>query len=140
METPLLREQQIPPTKEVLKKILGNSYLIFEDLMKIIVENKYGLVPEWNFYKDGKAWLCKVCYKKKTVFWLSVWDKYFKTTFYFTDKNRSGVADLDIDIKLKESYTHSKSTGKFFPLTIHISRKEQIKDVLKIIEYKKSLK
>lgn len=140
METYLLREQQIYPTKEVLENVLGDSYLVFEELIKIITDAKYGLVPQWNYYKDGKAWLCKVCYKKKTIFWLSVWDKFFKTTFYFIEKTSSGIADLDIEENLKESFRNSKSFGKFMPLTINMNRKDQINDLLKIVEYKKSLK
>jgi len=140
METYLLREQQIYPTKEVLENVLGDSYLVFEELIEIITDAKYGLVPQWNYYKDGKAWLCKVCYKKKTIFWLSVWDKFFKTTFYFTEKTSSGIADLDIEENLKQSFSRSKSFGKFIPLTINMNRKDQIMDLLKIMEYKKSLK
>jgi hypothetical protein len=140
METYLLREQQIYPTKEVLENVLGDSYLVFEELIEIITDAKYGLVPQWNYYKDGKAWLCKVCYKKKTIFWLSVWDKFFKTTFYFIEKTSSGIADLDIEENLKESFRSSKSFGKFMPLTINMNRKDQINDLLKIVEYKKSLK
>jgi hypothetical protein len=136
----LLRDQEIFPAKEVLKKSLGDSYSVFEELIEIIAGAEYGLVPGWNYYKDGKAWLCKVCYKKKTIFWLSVWDRFFKTTFYFTEKNCSGIADLDIEENLKESFRSSKSFGKFMPLTINLNRKEQIKEVLKIIEYKMSLK
>ncbi len=140
METRLLREQDVPPTKEVLANALGNSYPAFEALMEIITNPQYGLVPEWNYYKDGKAWLCKVCYKKKTVFWLSVWTDFFKTTFYFTEKNCSGVIVLDIEEKIKEDFERNKSIGKLIPLTLNIDRKEQIQDLLKIIEYKKSLK
>src|SRR4030042_6572597 len=140
METYLLREQQIYPTKEVLENVLGDCYLIFEELIEIITDANHGLVPQWNYYKDGKAWLCKVCYKKKTIFWLSVWDKFFKTTFYFTEKTSSGIANLDIEENLKESFRSSKSFGKFMPLTINMNRKNQINDLLKIVEYKKSLK
>ena len=140
METYLLREQQIYPTKEVLENVLGDCYLVFEELIEIITDANHGLVPQWNYYKDGKAWLCKVCYKKKTIFWLSVWDKFFRTTFYFTEKTSSGIANLDIEENLKESLKSSKSFGKFMPLTINLKRKEQLKDVLNIIEYKKSLK
>ena len=136
----MLRDQQIFPTSEVLGKILADSYPVYEELTGIITDAKYGLVPEWNYYKDGKAWLCKVCYKRKTIFWLSVWDKFFKTTFYFTEKYCSGVSDLDINSDLRGSFNRNKSFGKFHPLTIDFTKKEQITDLLKIIEYKKSLK
>lgn len=140
METQLLREQHISPTKEVLKNALGDSYLVYEALIEIITDSKYGLVTVWNYYKDGKAWLCKVSYKKKTVFWLSIWDKFFKIGFYFTEKNNLGVTELEIEEKIKEDFSSSKSIGKLIPLVININKEEQINDVLKIIEYKKSLK
>lgn len=140
METPLLKDQQIFPVKEVLEGTLGNSYPVYEELMYLITNTKYGLVPEWNYYKDGKAWLCKVCYKTKTVFWLSVWDGFFKTGFYFTEKTGPGIAGLDIDENLKESFISSKPIGKLIPLALSMRKKEQLKDLLTIIEYKKSLK
>lgn len=140
METQLLREQGVLPEKEVLESALTGSYPVFEELMDIITGTEYGLVPEWNYYKDGKAWLCKVCYKKKTVFWLSVWDGYFKTGFYFTEKNGMGITGLDIEESLKEGFSRSKPIGKLIPLTVNVNKKEQIKNILGIIEYKKSLK
>jgi hypothetical protein len=140
MEKPLLRDPVIPPSKDVLENILGDSYAAFEELIKIITESPYALDPQWNYYKDGKAWLCKVCYKKKTVFWLSVWDQYFKTGFFFTDKTKSGIEDLDIDKEIIEDFKTRKPNGKFLPLAITMKSKDQIQDVLRVIEYKKSLK
>lgn len=140
METLLLREQHVSPTKEVIKNALGDSYLVYEKLIEIITDTNYGLVTIWNYYKDGKAWLCKVCYKKKTIFWLSVWDKFFKTAFYFTEKHRLGIAELDIEEKIKEDFSRKKTIGKLIPLVINMEREEQIKDVIKVIEYKMKLK
>jgi hypothetical protein len=140
METQLLREQNISPTGKVLEKALGESYPAFIELMEIIKGNKFGLVPEWKYYNDGKAWLCKVSYKKKTVFWLSVWEKFFKTGFYFTEKNCNGIFTLDIEDKIKKDFKQRKPIGKLLPLAISVTGKEQIEYLLKIIEYKKGLK
>jgi hypothetical protein len=95
-------------------------------------------LPEWNYYKDGKAWLCKVLYKKKTVFWLSIWEKYFKLAFYFTEKTGKEINELDIDVSIKEDFKQAKPIGRLLPLVIEMRKKEQLKDVLKIIEYKKN--
>lgn len=140
METQLLRDQHIFPSAEVLKSALKDSYEVYEELIQTITNTQYGLNIEWNYYKDGKAWLCKVQHKKKTIFWLSVWDQFFKTGFYFTKKNCPGVVALDIKKSLKEKLNNSKSIGKLIPLTIDLNKKAQLKDVLTIIEYKKSLK
>lgn len=77
IKTQLLSEQNVLPKKEVLKNVLGESYLVFSELMGIITDNQFRLVKKCGHYKEGKYWLCKVCYKKKTVFWLSVLDNFF---------------------------------------------------------------
>lgn len=140
MEGPLLKDEHVYPTSEVLKNVLSISFEAYQELMETIVKPPYALDPVWNYYKDGKAWLCKVIFKKKTIFWLSVWDGFFKVTFYFTEKTYSGIADLDIGEKLKQSLKSSKQIGKLIPLTLDIKSKEQIKDLLLFVEYKKGLK
>jgi hypothetical protein len=49
METLLLREQNQFPTNEVLKNVLGESYLIYEEMIQIITDKEYGLEPQWNY-------------------------------------------------------------------------------------------
>ncbi len=140
METTVLNNQDVFPTEEVLKNALGKTYSVLFELMDILTKPDYGLIPQWNYYKDGKAWLCKVSHKKKTVFWLSVWDKYFKIGFYFTEKNSPGISDLDIEKKIKEDFINGNPIGKLIPLEIDVNDKNQIGDVLKIIEYKMKIK
>ena len=140
-ETMLLRDQDVVPTKDVLKEVLGNSlYTTYEELDKTITSDDFGLNSSWNYYKDGKAWLCKVVSGKKTIFWLSAWDGFIKTGFYFTEKTRIGVLDLPINSKLKHDFEKVGNTGKLFPLILDIDSREQLKDLKEIIRYKKSLK
>ena len=140
METIQLKNPEILPTSEVLAEVLGDSFAVFDELMKTITDPNFGLVVDWHYYNDGKAWLCKVVFKKKTVLWLSAWDGYFKTTFYFTEKNSATIFELDIDDSIKKEFNAQKPIGKLLPLTIEMKEKEQLKDLLKIIEYKKGLK
>lgn len=107
-----------------------------EQLTKTIAGPDFGLLMEWRFYNDGKAWLCKVSRKKKTVFWLSVWDGFFKTSFYLTGKHASGVAELEIEPQLKAEFFDRKPVGKLIPLVIRVFKKDQVKDVIRVIEYK----
>lgn len=53
---------------------------------------------------DGKAWLCKVVFKKKTGFWLSVWDGFFKAGFYFVERHCPGIHELEIDDSIINSH------------------------------------
>jgi len=140
-ENLLLRDSGIHPTNEVLENALGKDiFLVYEELIEIITNAEFELKPEWNFYKDGNAWLCKVTYKKKTVFWLSIWEQYIKTGFYFTENTRSGIFSLQINEKIMQDFEETKTVGKLFPLILNIDTKSQLEDLKEIIKYKKSLK
>ena len=138
MEAQLLRDKNVLPGDDVLEVALGDSFAAFQALMGAVAE--HGLTVEWRYYSDGSAWLCKVCFKKKTIFWLSVWDTFFKVSFFFTEKNCAGIASLGIDESIKAEFGQSKPIGRLIPLVISVSRKEQISDVVALVEYKKRLK
>ena len=139
MEKQLLREQEICPSEEVLKNALGSNYSAFEIFRETITE-PFGLTLEWNYYKDGKSWLSKICNKKKTIFWLSVWDTFFQIGFFFTEKHLEGIAALDIAEKIKEDFLKTKSVGKFLPMIFRINSEDQLADLFKVVEFKKMFK
>lgn len=137
MEQLLLRDPNILPDENVLKSILGNSFEVYIMLFNRIAEA--GLIPQWNYYKDGKAWLCKVQYKKKTVFWFSVWDLYFKVGFYFTEKIFPAFQELNIDSSIKDQLAGAKPFGKLYPLTFTVNDDSLLDDIYKVIDFKKKL-
>ncbi len=140
-EIQLLRDAGITPTMDVLENITGKEiFSIYKKLYTTITSPEFDLNLEWKYYNDGKAWLCKVSYRKKTVFWLSVWDTGIKTSFYFTEKTRQGVLELTISDEIKERFTKATSIGKLIPLSITILNEAHLSDLRKIIDYKKRLK
>ena len=140
----LLKDENIFPDDNVLKQELGKNYEIYNEFFQTIKNENFNLVPEWRYYNDGKSWLCKVTFKKKTIIWFSIWENFFKLTFYFSEKTYSGIFNLEIDKKIKDNFVKSKKIGKLIPLTIDINlnakdleNKNLINDIFKIIEYKK---
>ena len=138
MEKQLLIEREIFPSEEVLKAVLGNVYSVYEALETQLTQD--GITFVWHYYKDSKSWLCKVANKKKTVFWLSVWEGFFKATFYFTEKHLEGIAELNISEQIKEDFCRMKPVGKLLPMLISVDRQEQLADLLKIVQFKKETK
>ena len=137
METQLLRESEIFPSKEVLKHALGKVYDVLEALETTLTQDEFALTFDWHYYKDSKGWLCKVSHKKKTIFWLSVWDGFFKTSFFFLERHLEGIAALQTN---ENSFTLEKEWGKMIPLIFNINDKKQLSDLLKVIEFKKKAK
>ena len=136
MEIQLLKDPDILPTKEVLEKVLGKKYSVFREFMNTAESEEFKLKPEWRYYNDGKAWLCKITFRKKTVVWLSVWSDCFKLGFYFTEKSGGRIPGLKIDDSIKEFYLNHKPIGKLKPIVVEVRMKPQLVDINILIKYK----
>ena len=75
-----LTDESVYPDENVLKRVLGRSYGAYTDLLNLYEDR--GLSLEWRYYKDGKAWLCKVQHKKKVIVWMSAWKGYVQAAIY----------------------------------------------------------
>ena len=140
-EKMLLKDQDIFPSKEVLKNALGDDvYGILDSFIEVITNDEYGLTIEWRYYNDGKAWLGKIQNKKKTVLWLSIWEGSFKTSFYFTEKHLEAIAALEIAETIKNDFALAMPSGRLIPMIIDVNGKEQLADLLTVVRFKKSLK
>jgi len=136
----LLLDEKIEPSDEVLASLLSEVYPVYADFISIIVGDGLGLDPQWRYYKDGHAWLCKIVYKKKTISWLSIWDSFFKVTIYFSKKNIQEIDKLPINKELIKDFHETVSTKKYPYFSLDISRIEQLKDLLTIMDYKRNSK
>ncbi len=65
-----LADESVYPDEQVLRDVLGDSYESYYQLLELYDRNQ--MHHEWRYYKDGKAWLCKVQKKKRTSDWLMV--------------------------------------------------------------------
>ena len=135
-EKPALTNPDMPPSPMSLKAVLEDSYEPYRKIMHDVCNAPFNLKEEWKYYLDGKAWLCKVTNKKKTVFWLAAYKGFFKMSFYFTIKNADDIAALSISKKIKEMFTAGKPIGKLIPLTITVKDEKYSRDILKLVQYK----
>lgn len=136
MDRPLLNEPNVYPGDAVLKEVLGPAIKTWNTMQKLLSEKFPSVTLGWKYYHDGKAWLCKAQHKKKTVCWISVWDRFFKTTFYFTEKNGPEIARLDIGAALKKRFREYRGKGKLKALTIEMKAIKDLKHFGRIADYK----
>jgi len=145
----LLRNQDIYPSSDAIEKALGNSNKAY---IKFVNElSNHDIHLEWSYYNDGKAWLAKGLFKwtgirggknEKTVFWLSIWDGFFKVTMYFPEKARVDVLSLPLDKELKLAIEVSQQMGKlkYFSIIFDLYSDEMFEAVFLLADLSKSLK
>lgn len=136
MERSPLNDKSEFPDDHVLAKHLGKTKSVWDAFAAGVAATFPEASLEWRYYSDGCAWLCKLSRKKKTVCWISIWDKFFKTTFYFTAKSDKDIENLALSPDAKHSYRTKKGTGKLKPLTLEVRTRQALKDVFVLAKYK----
>lgn len=131
----LLRDEQTFPSDEIIAQCLGEKLYNLYQLLLLNLKSA-NLNLEWRYFKDSKAWLGKITSKKKTVFWLSLWEGYMKTGFYFTEKHRSGIEALEVPENIKSAFGQTGPIGKLIPWIIDIDREETLQALQTIIGFK----
>ena len=133
-----LADEEVYPDDSVLKAVLRRAYPAYCALMELFAAN--GLDHEWRYYRDGKAWLCKVQYKKKTVAWMSAWRGFMKATVYFPERSAAALDGLDIAEELKVSMRNARSVGASRPCVFEIRSKKALRDLAIVMKRKMALK
>lgn len=135
-----LKNKEIHPTDEVIKQILGDITFTAYSKVFEICSKQLNLTFEWRYYNDGKAWLCKITLKKKTIAWLSVWDGFIKVSFYFTEKHKEMLQSQPISLSLKQTFAKAQPIGKLIPLVLEIFDDANLDDFIALASFKISLK
>ncbi len=139
MENPCLRDKNIFPDDEVLTACLGKAAVAWGSLMGVLKDEAPPLAPEWRYYNDGKAWLCKVMKKTKTICWISIGKGFFRVTFYFSGKAEDTIANSSLDDAMKEHWLRNEGGGKFRPITLEIRKKSDLKTITTLLALKSRL-
>ncbi len=133
-----LRDADVFPDDAVLKPILRESFRAYKELLELFA--KHGMTWEWRYYHDGKAWLCKVQKKKRTIVWMSAWKDFMQATLYFPEKHIDMIYALDINEETRERFRLTKNVGKSKPCIFEIREIEILHDFEKLMICKMACK
>lgn len=136
----LLTDRDIFPSDEIIFSIIGEKQEYWKAIMKFMTDTYIGSAGEWNFYNDGKRWLFKMVFKKKTVFWATILTDGFKVTFYMGNKAEPVIESSDLPVELKEEFKTAKRYGLIRPLTFNVTNQDDFDNIKKVIDIKIKLK
>lgn len=129
-----LSDEQVYPSPQVLEHILGDSYPAYGELLALY--DKHGLDYAWRYYKDGKAWLCKVQKKHTTVVWMSAWQGYMQATIYVPNQDIEDIYALNLHDATKAKIRNTKNVGQSKPCIFEIRARGILDDLEIVMQYK----
>jgi hypothetical protein len=135
-ENILFDDKNVRPTDELVFSHIGKKKDLWIDLMNHVDSNYKGSEGQWNFYNDGKRWCHKRVFKKKTLFWLTVYEGSFTVTFYFGDKAETVILSSELSQQIKDDFKTGKRYGKIRAISIPVTHKDDLIPVRQLIEIK----
>lgn len=108
--------------------------------MVLLRDNYPQFSGEWRYYNDGKNWLFKVTKKKKTICWVAIFDKKFKTTFYFGDKAEDLITKSKLNKPYIEQFLTGQRYGKIRAVTVEIKKPADLSSTQILMEIKEQIK
>jgi len=146
-----LREPEVTPTKEVLEKVLGESFRAYQQFVDGLGDLE--IANEWKFYPCacGKAWMARGEYrwttlrganKTKNIYWMSAWEKYFVVAVWFKEDNRAELLKADVSENTKRLIREGKMFGpkmRTFPVEFEVRDNKQLADIYMMLRLKKKL-
>jgi hypothetical protein len=136
----VLSDKNVLPTDDLLFSIMGSKKDVWDKIIDFAKLKYPGISEEWRYYNDGKQWLFKIQYKKKTVFWAGILPDTFRITFYFGNKAESMLRNSDLPDKIKSDFMTAKSYGKIRPVSIRVSGPADFDQICKLIDLKIKVK
>jgi hypothetical protein len=133
-----LRDENAYPDEKLLQTILDKSYNTYSLLIELF--NQYEMTYAWRYYRDGKAWLCKVQKKKRTIIWMSAWKGFMQATIYFPHKDLESVYKLDISEVVRNKISATNDVGKSKPCIFELRDKQILEDFEKVMKLKIEIK
>ena len=131
MEKEVLIDEGIYPSDTVVSNALGNTFGLYENLVSTVSLLYPKVKGEWIYYKDARSWLGKYSLGSKTLFWLSIWNGFFKVTVFYNQKT---IIGLDQD--LVEQADKHKKCGKILPIIYSVRDKTTIELALRVLKHK----
>ena len=126
-----LTDKSVYPDETVLKAVLGRSYKSYCALQALFDRNE--MLYEWRYYNDGKAWLCKVQKKKKTILWMSAWKGFLQAAVYIPERHLDRVYELPVSHETKERIRTTRNVGKSKPCIFEIRNQKVLKDMERVM-------
>lgn len=145
----LLRNPNIEPTNDVIAQALGSSNTAYIQFTSALPDLEIQL--NWRYYTDGKAWLAKGTTSKEgsrggkqvlTVFWLSMWNGFFKVTVFIPESVRLEVFNQTHDQTVRQKILDANTMGKlkFFPVVFEIRHNDELDGLMALIIIRKAFR
>lgn len=136
MEEKISWDKNHEPQESDIKNALKNTYPYLEDIRDYHKKNIGETREEWKYYGKKYGWELKTFLKKRNLFFIGIYDGYFRITFVFGEKAVEAVQNSDISDSLKNELTNARKYAEGRGLSLIVKNDSHLEEIKKLIRVK----
>jgi len=136
MSANIFTDKSHEPTEQDLSENLGPTYKLWEEIKKSLSDEYGHLAEEWKYYGQKYGWSLKLFYKKRNLFFFTVYGKYFRMGFTFGDKAVSAIEKSDLPKSIIEELKNAKKYVEGRGVRIEVKRQSDVENIIRLVGFK----
>ena len=137
MEKLVFIEKSIMPNDDLIIAVMKNSYSLYVEILDYFKSMSTNTHTEWKYYGKKNGWLLKHFDDKRNIFFLVIYEGYFKVSFTFEDKIVSEILDSDnVSNSVKKCFENSKKYIEGTTILYEVKSKSDVDNVNQLIRFK----
>lgn len=137
MEKLVLVEKNTIPNDPLIMSIMKDSYPFYEQIFSYFKSRIPNSHTEWKYYGKKNGWLLKHIDENRNMFFLVIYEDYFKISFTFKDKTVSDILTSDkVSNNVKSCFDNAKKYVEGTTILFTVKSKSDVDDAIQLINYK----
>lgn len=132
----IFTDKETTPTTNDLKKALGDTYDIWQSLIKYVKKAYPEASEEWKYASEKFGWSFRISDKKRVLIYLLPRGQFFKVAFVFGNKACDAIFLSDISETLINELKAAKVYAEGRGIRIEVKDTFGVDDIKKLITIK----
>ncbi|WP_234571803.1 DUF3788 family protein [Rhodohalobacter sp. 614A] len=129
-------EKNITPDEVQIREKLKQAYTPLLELRETVKKIAGETVEEWKFYGPKNGWILKTFLKKRNLFFIIIYDGFFRASFVFGEKTVSKILESDISENLKKELSKARKYAEGRGVSMIVKDNSFIVDFQKLLKFK----
>jgi len=136
MTASIFTDKAKKPTANDLKKALGNSSALWNEIKNYTFKCYPGAAEEWAYPGKNYGWNYRIRDKKRVIIYFMPCDGFFINSLVFGEKATKEALESGVSKEIKGKISSAKVYAEGRGFRIEVKDKKTIKDIKKLINIK----
>jgi hypothetical protein len=130
------KEKNLVPDEQSIRETLKSNYIHLEAIRSYIAGSIGETKEEWKYYGAKYGWNLKNFYKKRNLYFIGMYDGYFKISFVFGERAFNAIMGSEISADLKTELSKARKYAEGRGLSIDVHDDTNLNDIKKLLQIK----